>query len=113
MSLETDVYAFGVVLLELMTGIRASEMLKSEDSNSLRCHIDKQKSLLHYSNDLNLDPWLEDSLPEGTEHDITALITGCIDTSPSDRPSMSQVVKHLERISDSCKQYFENVRIHE
>lgn len=98
-----------MLLLELMTGIRASEMLKSEDCNSLNYHMDKQESLLHYSDNLNLDPWLEDSLPEGTEHDIAALITGCIDYSPSDRPSMLQVVKHLERISDSCKRYFKNV----
>ncbi|KAK1395207.1 putative serine/threonine-protein kinase PIX7 [Heracleum sosnowskyi] len=106
MSLETDVYAFGVVLLELMTGIRASEMLHSEDSNSLGYHIEKQKRLLHYSNNLNLDPWLEDSLPEGTEHDIASLIAVCIDDCPSKRPSMLKVVERLERISDSCKKYF-------
>lgn len=106
MSLETDVYAFGVVLLELTTGIGASEMLKSADSNFLTYHIDQEKSLRHYSNYLYLEPWLEDSLPEETGHDIAELITVCLDNSPNDRPSMLQVVKHLERIFDSCKQYF-------
>lgn len=93
-----------------MTGIRADEMLHSEDSNTY--YNDKEKCLVDYATSLDtyLDPWLEDSFPGGARSQlfpfIASLITECVDSSPSKRPSMLQLVESLELLSVSCEQNF-------
>lgn len=93
-----------------MTGIRANEMLHFSDS--ITYYNDKEKRLVHYATSLDtyLDPWLEDSFPGGARSQlfpfIASLITECVDSSPSKRPSMSQVVESLELIAVSCEQNF-------
>ncbi|XP_074339171.1 uncharacterized protein LOC141677240 [Apium graveolens] len=105
-SVETDVYAFGVVLLEILTGIQANEMLHF--TGSITDYNDKEKRLVHYATSLDtyLDPWLEYSFPGGARSQlfpfIASLITKCVDSSPGERPSMLQVVESLELIAVYC-----------
>ncbi|KAL1803877.1 hypothetical protein ACET3Z_032524 [Daucus carota] len=104
-SLETDVYVFGVVFLEVMTGLRADEMLHFTDS--ITYHNDKDNCLVYIATSLepHLDPGLEDSYPGGARRQlfpfIASFLTKCLDSSPGQRPSMSQVVESLERIPNA------------
>ena len=88
-----------------MTGLRADEMLHFTDS--ITYHNDKDNCLVYIATSLepHLDPGLEDSYPGGARRQlfpfIASFLTKCLDSSPGQRPSMSQVVESLERIPNA------------
>ncbi|KAL8158148.1 hypothetical protein AgCh_002733 [Apium graveolens] len=77
-------------------------------ADSVAYYNDKEKCLVDYATSLNtyLDPWLEDSFPGGARSQllpfIASLITECVDSRPSNRPSMLQLLESLERLAVSC-----------
>ncbi|KAI9397094.1 hypothetical protein POPTR_004G231500v4 [Populus trichocarpa] len=92
---KSDVYGFGVVLLELVSGrkpLERGKYLVAEVSSSL----DRKKDL--YSLHELLDPSIGlDTKPKGLDK-IVDLAMKCVQEKGSDRPTMGEVVKEIENI---------------
>uniref|UniRef100_A0A3N7EV46 non-specific serine/threonine protein kinase n=1 Tax=Populus trichocarpa TaxID=3694 RepID=A0A3N7EV46_POPTR len=92
---KSDVYGFGVVLLELVSGrkpLERGKYLVAEVSSSL----DRKKDL--YSLHELLDPSIGlDTKPEGLDKTVD-LAMKCVQEKGSDRPTMGEVVKEIENI---------------
>eukprot|EP01018_Ginkgo_biloba_P004447 Gb_36314 [translate_table: standard] len=91
---KCDVYGFGVLLLELVTGRRPVEYM--EDDVVILC--DNVRSLLDEGKALTC---VDSTLSEYPEDEVTPVIKlGLICTSqvPSNRPSMAEVIQILELI---------------
>ncbi|KAJ8767519.1 hypothetical protein K2173_017588 [Erythroxylum novogranatense] len=95
---KTDVYAFGVLLLELITGKQAID-------SSQRSLVMWAKPLLMRNNIKELvDPVLGDAYDPEQMARVICAASICIDQSSIERPQMSQVVKILNGHGDSFEQ---------
>ncbi|RWW33833.1 hypothetical protein BHE74_00020604 [Ensete ventricosum] len=81
-SEKTDVFGFGVLLLELITGLRALEFGKAAN----------QKEKL----DMIVDKDLKKSYDQGEFDEMVQVALLCTRYLPGDRPKMSEVVRMLE-----------------
>uniref|UniRef100_A0A804M2I1 non-specific serine/threonine protein kinase n=1 Tax=Zea mays TaxID=4577 RepID=A0A804M2I1_MAIZE len=95
-SERTDVFGYGIMLLELVTGQRAIDFsrLEEEDDVLLLDHVKKLQREGHLDAivDRNLN-----SCYNGQEVEMMIQIALlCTQASPEDRPSMSEVVRMLE-----------------
>ncbi|KAG8074549.1 hypothetical protein GUJ93_ZPchr0006g45804 [Zizania palustris] len=94
---KSDVYGFGVVLLEMLSGLRALDPSRPSEKLNL---IDWAKPLLADRRKLSQ---LMDSRLEGQYHSRGALQAAqltlkCLSGDPKSRPSMKEVVEVLEQI---------------
>nr|GMD00768.1 probable serine/threonine-protein kinase PIX13 [Ipomoea batatas] len=94
---ESDVYGFGVVLLEMLTGLRAFDAQRPSDQQNL---VEWAKPMLSQRKKLKT---IMDARMEGQYHNSAALHASeltlrCIDEEPKKRPSMKQVMETLEQI---------------
>ncbi|KAL2895196.1 putative serine/threonine-protein kinase CST [Bienertia sinuspersici] len=94
---RSDVYGFGVVMLEMITGLRAYDLNRPSGQTSL---VDWYKPMLSEKSKLKkiIDPRMEEYPPEGINK-LAQLILRCLQNDPKNRPPMSEVVMILERIS--------------
>ncbi|XP_022751084.1 probable LRR receptor-like serine/threonine-protein kinase At5g10290 isoform X2 [Durio zibethinus] len=95
-SERTDVFGYGIMLLELVTGQRAIDFsrLEDEDDVLLLDHVKKleREKKLHAIVDCNLN---ENYNIQEVEAMIQVALL-CTQASPEDRPAMSEVVRMLE-----------------
>lgn len=97
-----DVFAFGVVLLELMKGQEAGQEKANsliEDMRLIMKDITGSKGKLR----LWIDARLRDSYPVEDAMKVAKLANSCVDVDPANRPQMSQVAAKLARIFHSAK----------
>lgn len=94
---KSDVYGYGIVLLEILTGKRIGEITRLSQPKSLR---DWLKSNLLNRGKLrsNMDAKLEGRYPPNLASQVAQLAFKCIQTEPKIRPSMKEVVETLESI---------------
>lgn len=95
-SQKIDVFAFGVILLELLTGKTAT--FKEEEGNSPICIwkwaseiIVKQKQ----STSSIVDKKLKSPFPKPVAKKLSRIALSCVDLDPSKRPSMDEVSESL------------------
>jgi hypothetical protein len=95
----SDVFSYGVVLLELLTGRRSVDKNRPSREQNL---VDWARPLLKDPHKLDriIDPRLEGQYSmEGTKK-VAILAYQCLSQHPKSRPTMSHVVKTLEPLLD-------------
>lgn len=98
MYVKSDVYGFGVVLLEMLTGRRALDTNKPAGEHNL---VEWASPFLQKKKELKkiMDPGLGDQYPIKAACQAAELILMCLESDPKDRPSMEQVLVILERVN--------------
>lgn len=93
LTLKTDIYSFGVVLLEIFSGYGA-----------IRKHSDGAEGNLvqwaepYLSNKLDMHSVLEKNFPREVVQEFAEIILRCLSSDPKERPTMSEVVADLQRL---------------
>lgn len=95
---RSDVYGFGVVLLEMITGLRVMDLNRPGGQHNL---VDWAKPILPDKKKLRklIDPRLEGQYPSKAVFQISELILKCIEPDPKIRPHMEEVLATLEDIN--------------
>ncbi|MCO5586763.1 hypothetical protein L7F22_040705 [Adiantum nelumboides] len=93
-SEKTDVFGYGIMLLEFVTGQRAIDLSRLQEENDVLL-LDHVKKLQHEKRlDMIVDPELTDFNAQEVEQMIQVALL-CAQASPEDRPSMEEVVRML------------------
>lgn len=95
----SDVFSFGVFLLELLTGRRAVDRSRPSREQNLVAwgrHLLKD----HHKLEKIIDPRLEGQYSNEGAKKLAALAYQCLSHHPKCRPSMASVVKDLEAVLD-------------
>ncbi|KAG2394620.1 Proline-rich receptor-like protein [Vigna angularis] len=101
LSTKADVYSFGIVLVELITGRMISEKVSGE-----RCPTECIRSLLEEQKFLQLvDPKVSSSYDEQELVSLVHVIENCLKKNPEERFTMDMVVSALPSIVDCSDIY--------
>ncbi|KAI3816923.1 hypothetical protein L1987_10708 [Smallanthus sonchifolius] len=95
---KSDVYGFGVVMLEIITGLRASDYNYNGMKQNL---VEWAKPFLVNIKKLQriIDPRLDQGYPTKGVIKAAELILSCLESEPKNRPSMKEVVLGLQGIN--------------
>lgn len=96
--MKSDVYGFGVVLLEILTGKRALDQQREPGEQNL---VEWAKPSLPNKRKLKkiIDPGLKDQCPFEAACQTAKLILHCLEADPKNRPSMEEVLETLKQIN--------------
>ncbi|KAH9610839.1 hypothetical protein KSS87_005286 [Heliosperma pusillum] len=96
---KSDIYSFGVVLLEILTGRRSMDKKRPSVEQNLvtwaRPYITDKRKLFQI-----VDPRLELNYSIKAVQKVSQLAYNCLTREPKSRPSMDEVVKILTSIQD-------------
>lgn len=95
LTARSDVYGFGVVLLEMLIGRRAMDKSRPSREHNL---VEWARPLLNHSKKLTriLDPRIEGQYSGRILMKVANLAYQCLSQNPKGRPVMSQVIEILE-----------------
>lgn len=93
---RSDVYGFGVVLLEILSGRRVLDLNRPGGEHNL---VDWAKPMLPDKKKLRklMDPRLEGQYPSKAAYQIAEIILQCLEPDPKTRPSMEDILDCLEQ----------------
>lgn len=94
---KSDVYGFGVVLLEMLTGLRALDTKRSNGQQKL---VDWMKPMLSNKRKLKsiMDARMEGQYSSKASMLAAQITLKCLEGDPKNRPSMKEVTDVLEQI---------------
>ncbi|KAH7278209.1 hypothetical protein KP509_38G029700 [Ceratopteris richardii] len=95
LSTATDIYAYGVVLFELITGQHAIDTKRLEDYNIVGWAKSK---LVEKGVEAIIDPRLGSNVPVGEYSEVVKIAASCTAFERGDRPTMQNVASTLERL---------------
>ncbi|GLT58823.1 hypothetical protein SLA2020_316860 [Shorea laevis] len=95
---KSDVFGFGVVLLEMLTGLRAMDTNRPSGQLNL---VEWAKPSLSQKKKLKkiMDPRLEDAYPITGAMQVAEVILRCLESDPKNRPAMEEVLGTLQRVN--------------
>ncbi|KAI3943389.1 hypothetical protein MKW92_011037, partial [Papaver armeniacum] len=100
---KSDIYSFGVLLLELIAGKRPNDS----------AFVKRGLNIVGWMNTLVGENQIEDIVDSectdadiGTLEAILVIAARCTDANPDDRPSMNQVFQMLEEVTSPCPSEF-------
>ncbi|KAL2551179.1 Protein kinase superfamily protein [Forsythia ovata] len=95
---QSDVYGFGVVLLEMLTGLRVLDYKRPSGRHNL---VDYAKAFLSQKRKLMsiIDARMEGQYSSNAALQASQLTLRCLESEPRKRPSMKEVVEALEQIA--------------
>ncbi|KAL3651005.1 putative serine/threonine-protein kinase pbl15 [Castilleja foliolosa] len=95
LTTKSDIYSFGVVLLEVLTGRRAVEKKRPKNEQTL---VDWAKPYLTSSRRLRcvMDPRLAGQYSVKGAKEMGLLALQCVSLNPKDRPKMPAIIETLE-----------------
>eukprot|EP01018_Ginkgo_biloba_P032016 Gb_15924 [translate_table: standard] len=115
-SQKTDVFAFGVILLELLSGQEPVKFHFDAATNQYKrvSLIETVYSIVSETECLGklrawIDPRLKDSYPVDSAEKVARLATSCLDMDPSSRPDMRYVVGELSKVYLKSKNWSEKM----
>lgn len=99
LTARSDVYGFGVVLLEMLIGRKALDKSRPSREHNL---VEWARPLLIHNRKLLkiIDPRMEGQYTTKVAMEVAGLAYRCLSQNPKGRPVMSQVVEALEGIQD-------------
>ncbi|GKD01131.1 concanavalin A-like lectin/glucanase [Tanacetum coccineum] len=97
-SVKSDIYGFGVVMLETLTGLPVIDGNRPHDQHNL---VEWASSILVDTRELSeiMDPRLEQNYPEESAFECAKLALRCLENNPKDRPSSEELLQSLEQIN--------------
>ncbi|MBA0858789.1 hypothetical protein Goshw_000379, partial [Gossypium schwendimanii] len=99
-STKLDVYAFGVLLLEVITGKEATAFYSDEHNNlsdRLSNVVENGKEGLKHL----IEPAMLENYPAELAVVVVQLINSCLKQNPTARPAMDEIVQSFSRILTS------------
>ncbi|KAL2469227.1 Protein kinase superfamily protein [Forsythia ovata] len=100
---KSDVYGFGVVLAEMLTGLRVVDENRPNGQHNLvewvKPHLFDRRKLKNI-----MDSRLEGKYPSRSALQIAQLALTCLENEPKNRPSMQEIVEILERIDSASRE---------
>ncbi|XP_057771302.1 receptor-like cytoplasmic kinase 176 isoform X2 [Salvia miltiorrhiza] len=97
LTTRCDVFGFGVVLLELMSGLRVIDRMRAAGKHNL---MDWAKPYLKDKRRVSkiVDSRLMGKYPPKEARKVAKIVLQCVSEDPSLRPRMSEVVAELEKL---------------
>ncbi|XP_010262116.1 PREDICTED: receptor-like serine/threonine-protein kinase ALE2 isoform X2 [Nelumbo nucifera] len=98
---KSDVYSYGVVLLELLTGRKPVDMSQPQGQENL---VAWARPLLTSKEGLEaiVDPALGSNIPFDSVAKVAAIASMCVQPEVSHRPFMGEVVQALKLVCNEC-----------
>ncbi|KAF9682314.1 hypothetical protein SADUNF_Sadunf05G0096000 [Salix dunnii] len=99
-STKLDVYAFGVLTLEIITGKEVAALYREENRNLsdvLNGVLSEEEGQEESLKQL-IDPSLHENYPSGLALLVFRLIGSCLNKNPGDRPTMDEIMQSLSSI---------------
>ncbi|RHN60850.1 putative protein kinase RLK-Pelle-RLCK-VIIa-1 family [Medicago truncatula] len=96
LSFKSDIYSFGVVLLELISGRRAFDETRRDDEPNV---VFWASPLFEDRFTEIVDPLLKEKFPERDLQKVIAIVASCVQEKADKRPDISQIVVELEALN--------------